>query len=136
MLICSTNILLSSVGDVDSLWKIEKIRSESTKHHTISSAFSCAKGLLIGNKPEEAAAIIQVFYESLPDSKRPSIVAELQKLATEWPLEVVKRQKEESRKELASILQNGVPAMINALSSIGANVKVNTEDLTREGVLS
>lgn len=36
--------------------------------------------------------------QSLPDSKRPSIVAELQKLATEWPLEVVKRQKEESRK--------------------------------------
>ncbi|XP_019179800.1 PREDICTED: uncharacterized protein LOC109174997 [Ipomoea nil] len=126
----------AKMGDVDSLWKIEKIRSESMKHHTISSAFSCAKGLLIGHKPEEAAAIIQVFYESLPDSKRASIVAELQKLATEWPLEVLKRQKEESRKELASTLQNGVPAMINALSSIGANVKVNMEDLSREGVLS
>ncbi|RAL51161.1 unnamed protein product [Cuscuta campestris] len=120
----------AKMGDVDSLWKIEKIRSESMNHHTISSAFSCAKALLIESKSEEAAAIIQVFYENLPVSKRQNITAELQKLVNEWPVEVIKRQKEESRKELARTLQNGISTMIDALSSIGAKMDVNVERVT------
>lgn len=31
------------IGDAEFLWKIEKLRSESVKQHTIASAISCAK---------------------------------------------------------------------------------------------
>ncbi|CAH9084419.1 unnamed protein product [Cuscuta europaea] len=120
----------AKMGDVDSLWKIEKTRSESMNRHTISSAFSCAKGFLIDCKPEEAAAIIQVFYENSPESKRQAVMAELQKLVNEWPVEVIKHQKEESRKELAGTLQKSIPAMINALSNIGAKLEIDVDSLT------
>lgn len=52
-------------GDVDNLWKIEKLRSEIMKTHTIGSGFSCAKGFLLQHKPEEAAKIIQVVTQVL-----------------------------------------------------------------------
>ncbi|KAJ0837371.1 hypothetical protein HanRHA438_Chr16g0777481 [Helianthus annuus] len=60
------------------------------KTHTIGSGFSCAKGFLLERKPKEAAAIIQVVTQTLPEGKRPDIMAELEKLVSEWPLEVVK----------------------------------------------
>lgn len=31
------------IGDTGSLWRIEKLRSESMKQHTLVSGFSCAK---------------------------------------------------------------------------------------------
>jgi hypothetical protein len=31
------------VGDTESLWKIEKLRSDSMKQHTLATGFSCAK---------------------------------------------------------------------------------------------
>lgn len=31
------------VGDTESLWKIEKLRSDSMKKHTLATGFSCAK---------------------------------------------------------------------------------------------
>ncbi|CAL5415787.1 unnamed protein product [Camellia sinensis] len=149
----------AKIGDVDSLWKIEKLRSESIKQHTLLSGFSCAKGFLLEHKPENAAAIIQVLNQgkiagqmegtnhllenpmrlqltTLSDAKKPGIMVELQKLVSEWPSEVIKRQKEEDRKALAAALQNDIPAMVSALLNLGLAVNVNMEDLTKkEGVL-
>lgn len=31
------------VGDTESLWKIEKLRSDSMKQHTLATGFSCVK---------------------------------------------------------------------------------------------
>ena len=45
------------------------------------------------------AESFEVFLlQNLPDAKKSSIAVELQKLVSEWPLEVIKRQKEEDRK--------------------------------------
>ncbi|NP_001312781.1 uncharacterized LOC107810057 [Nicotiana tabacum] len=127
----------SKIGDVDALWKIEKIRSESMKEHTLASGLSCAKAFLIDHKPGDAAAIIQSLNQTIPDSRRQNFMIELQKLVADWPLEVIKRQKDEKRKELAATLQHDIPAMLSALPNRGLNLDINLEDLTRkEGVLS
>ncbi|CAK9145526.1 unnamed protein product [Ilex paraguariensis] len=125
----------SKIGDIDSLWKIEELRAESMKQHTLATGFSCAKGFLLEHKPENAAAIIQVLNQTLSDAKRQGIIVELQKLVSEWPLEVIKHQKDEDRKALAAALQNDIPAMVSSLLSMGLEVNVNMEDFTREGVL-
>ncbi|PSS33950.1 UPF0283 membrane protein like [Actinidia chinensis var. chinensis] len=123
-------------GDVDSLWKVEKLRSECMKQHTLSSGFSCVKGFLLEHKPEDATAIIQVLIQTLSDAKKPGIMVELQKLVSEWTLEVIKHQKDEDRKALAAGLQNDIPAMVNYLLKLGLEVNVNMEDLTnKEGLL-
>ncbi|XAR57124.1 hypothetical protein NMG60_11025155 [Bertholletia excelsa] len=119
-------------GDVDSLWKIEKLRSESMKQHSVASAFSCAKGYLLEQKPENAAEVIQILNQTLSDTKRPTIVVELQKLVSEWPLEVIKHQKEENRKALVVALQNDIPAMVSSLLTLGLEANVNMEDLTKK----
>lgn len=127
----------SKIGDVDALWKIEKIRSEIMKEHTLGSGLSCAKGFLIDHKPEDAAAVIHLLNQSVPDSRKQKFIAELQKLVVDWPLEVIKRQKDERRKELAATLQHDIPAMLSALSNMGLKLNVDVEDLTRrEGILS
>ncbi|KAI3503735.1 hypothetical protein L1887_32184 [Cichorium endivia] len=87
----------AKLGDVDNSWKIEKLRSEIMKTHTIGSGFSCAKGFLLQHKPEEAAKIIQVVTQTLPEAKRPDIMAELEKMVSEWPLEVIKHGKDEDK---------------------------------------
>lgn len=125
----------AKVGDVESLWKIEKLRSESMKQHTMGSGFSCAKGLLLEGKPEEAATVIHVLNQSLPDTKRSGIMVELQKLISEWPFEVIKRKKEDERKALAAALKSDIPAMVSSLLNTGLEVKVNMEELTTEGAL-
>ncbi|KAL9363880.1 hypothetical protein Peur_041753 [Populus x canadensis] len=116
-------------GDTESLWKTEKVRSESMKQHTLVSAFSCAKGLILEGKPLDAAAVIQVLDQTLPDTKKSGMVVELQKLVNEWPMAVVKHQKEENRKALAAVLKSGIPAMVNGLPNMGVEAKVNLEDL-------
>ncbi|XP_015080468.1 uncharacterized protein LOC107024091 [Solanum pennellii] len=127
----------SKIGDVDALWKIEKIRSEIMKEHTLGSGLSCAKGFLIDHKPEDAAAVIHLLNQTVPDSRKQKFMAELQKLVAGWPLEVIKRQKDERRKELAATLQHDIPAMLSALSNMGLKLNVDVEDLTRrEGILS
>ncbi|PIN14364.1 hypothetical protein CDL12_13010 [Handroanthus impetiginosus] len=124
-------------GDVESLWKIEKWRSEAMKQHSVSTGFSCAKGFLLEHKPENAAAVIQVLGQTLPDARRPSIVVELQKLASEWPLEVIKHQKEENKRAITVALQNNIAKLINALSSLGIEANVTMRDYTgEEAVLS
>ncbi|KAK4433937.1 hypothetical protein Salat_0556400 [Sesamum alatum] len=123
-------------ADVESLWEIEKWRSEATKKHSLSTGFSCAKGFLLEHRPESAAAIIQVLYQTLPEARRPTVMVELQKLVSEWPLEVIKQQKED-RKAFAAALQNDISALINALPSLGVEANVSMEDLTgKEAVLS
>lgn len=116
-------------GDTESLWKTEKVRSESMKQHTLVSAFSCAKGLILEGKPLDAAAVIQVLDQTLPDTKKSGVVVELQKLVNEWPMAVVKHQKEENRKAIAAVLKSGIPAMVNGLPNMGVEAKVNLEDL-------
>ncbi|CDO98907.1 unnamed protein product [Coffea canephora] len=124
-------------GDVDSLWKVEKLRSESKKQHTLASGFSCAKGFLLESKPESAAAVIEELNQSLSDGKRQGMLSQLQKLVSEWPLEVIEHQKKEHKKDVAAALQKSIPAMIVSLSSIGAEVNVNLDDLTtKAGILS
>uniref|UniRef100_A0A2N9GWX7 Uncharacterized protein n=1 Tax=Fagus sylvatica TaxID=28930 RepID=A0A2N9GWX7_FAGSY len=126
----------AKTGDTEALWKIEKLRSESMKQHSLVTGFSCAKGFLLEHKPEDAAAVIQVLNQTLSDAKKPGIMAELQKLVSDWPLEVIKRQKEEDRKALAASLKSDIPAMVSGLLNMGLDVNVNVEDLTREeGIL-
>lgn len=119
-------------GDTDSLWQIEKLRSESTNQHTLASGFSCAKGFLLERKPHEAAGIIQILNQTLPDAKKLGITIELQKLVNEWPLNVIKHKKDEDKKALAMALKSDIPAMVSSLSNMGLLVSVNLEDLTKE----
>lgn len=101
------------------------------------SGFACAKGFLLEHNPEDAAGVIQLLTEVLPDEKKQGIMNHLQKLVSEWPLEVIKHQKEEKRKALAEALQNDIPAMVASLAAVGLQVNVNLEDLTmKAGVLS
>ncbi|KAG9138690.1 hypothetical protein Leryth_024434 [Lithospermum erythrorhizon] len=124
-------------GDVDSLWKIEKFRSETMKQHTLASGFSCAKGFLLERKPENAAAVIQLVNQGLSDTKRPAVMLELQQLISEWPLELLKHQKEGNKKALVPALQEDTAAMIEHLSRMGIKVDVKMEDFTKnEGVFS
>lgn len=118
-------------GDTESLWKIEKLRSESMKKHTLASGLSCAKGLLLEHKPDEAAAVIRALNEALPDAKKTGMKDELQKLVSEWPLEVIKHQKEEDRKALAASLKSDVLSMVDLLN-MGLEANVNMEDLNRK----
>ncbi|CAL1397123.1 unnamed protein product [Linum trigynum] len=122
--------LAAKKGDTEALWDVEKLRSKSMKQLSLVTGFSCAKGLILGRKPQEAASIIQVLNETLPETKKSGIMVELQKLASEWPLDVVKHQPEDKRKELAAALKSDIPAMISALLNTGLEVSVDLENLT------
>ncbi|KAL3634575.1 hypothetical protein CASFOL_021629 [Castilleja foliolosa] len=110
-------------GDVESLWKIEKWRSEAMKQHSLSTGFSCAKGFLLEHKPDSAASVIQVLHQTLSDARRSSISAELQKLVSEWPLDVIKHQKE-NKQAFAETLQKDISTLTNALSTLGLDANV------------
>ncbi|KAI3743968.1 hypothetical protein L1987_57040 [Smallanthus sonchifolius] len=71
----------------------------------LMSKYAKRFGCLLERKPEEAAAIVQVVTQTLPEGKRPDIMAELEKLASEWPLEVIKSRKDEDKMALAAGLQ-------------------------------
>ncbi|KAG5011162.1 hypothetical protein JHK85_020244 [Glycine max] len=119
-------------GDIHSLWKIEKLRSNSMKQHTLITGFSCVKGLLLERKPSDAVAVIQVLNQTLSDTKKSGIKGELQKLVSEWPLEVIKHQKEEDRKALAASLKSDILVMVSELLSMGLEANVSLEDLDRK----
>jgi hypothetical protein len=124
-------------GDTKSLWKIEELRAGSMKQHTLATGLSCAKGLLLERKPEDAAIVIQGLNQTLSDKKKQGLLGELEKLVSEWPIAVIKRQKEENRKALAASLTSDIPAMVSELLNMGLEVSVNLEDLTeKEGLLS
>ncbi|GER56338.1 adenylyl cyclase [Striga asiatica] len=123
-------------GDVDSLWKIEKWRSKAMKQHSLSTGFSCAKGLLLEHKPDDASAIIQVLYQTSPDARKSSVVVELQKLVSEWPLDVIKHQKE-NKQVFAEALQSDISQLLNALRTLGVKADVNIQEFAgKETLLS
>ncbi|KAL5995982.1 hypothetical protein ACLOJK_026055 [Asimina triloba] len=64
------------------------------KQHSLDSGFSCAKGYLLERKPEHAAAIVHLLYQTLPHKKRPQIGAGLRRLGNEWFLNVINRKKD------------------------------------------
>ncbi|XP_047314997.1 uncharacterized protein LOC124918955 isoform X1 [Impatiens glandulifera] len=106
-------------GDVDSLMKIEILRSETTTRHSILTAISCAKLLLLQNKPEDAAAMIRSVNQILPKSMSSKMIAEFQKLVEKWPLEVIKHQKDEDIKEsAAAALQKNINVMLVLLADM------------------
>ncbi|XP_039050381.1 uncharacterized protein LOC120191510 [Hibiscus syriacus] len=123
-------------GDTDSLWNIEKLRSETMKQHSLTTGFACVKGLLLECKPEDAAALILALNETLSDAKKPSITVEVEKLINEWPLEVLKHQKEEDRKALTAALKSDIQSMVASLLNIGLARSVNLEDLKKKEILS
>ncbi|KAL2922801.1 Receptor-like protein 19 [Bienertia sinuspersici] len=117
----------SKRGDLKSLWKIEKSRSDLYKQHTIKSGFSCAKGFLLEQKPDSAASVIQAVNQIFPDTKKQDIVDELQNLVSEWPAKVIKHRKQEDQKVLIASLKADIPAMLSSLSNLG--VKSNLDNL-------
>ncbi|XVF38647.1 hypothetical protein REPUB_Repub20aG0120400 [Reevesia pubescens] len=117
-------------GDTESLWNIEKLRSETMKQHSLTTGFACAKGLLLERNPEEAAALIEVLNQTLSDAKKAGITVEVEKLVKEWPLEVIKHQNEEDRKALAASLNSDIHAMVTSLLDMGLARSINLEDLT------
>ncbi|GMI95855.1 hypothetical protein like AT4G15640 [Hibiscus trionum] len=123
-------------GDTESLWNIEKLRSETMKQHSLTTGFAFAKGLLLERKPEDAAALIQALNETLSDAKKPGITVEVEKLVNEWPSEVLKHQKEEDQKALAAALKSDIPTMVASLLNIGLARSVNLEDLAKKEILS
>jgi hypothetical protein len=123
-------------GDIDTLWIIEKLRSNSMKKHSLATGFSLAKGFLLERKPVKAAEVIHELNQTLSDAKRPAIIGELQKLVSEWPMEVIKHIKAENKKDFGAGLQCDIPAMINSLMELGLEVNnINLEDLTTKDSL-
>ncbi|XP_047962282.1 uncharacterized protein LOC125207110 [Salvia hispanica] len=123
-------------GDVESLWKIENWRSQAMKKHSVSTGFSCAKGFLLEHKPDSAAAIIQVLYQTVSDLKRPSITVELQKLVSEWPLDVIKHQNDDNRKAFTAAIQTDISELISALQSLGVRENVTPVQFGENGPIS
>ncbi|PKA58468.1 hypothetical protein AXF42_Ash013974 [Apostasia shenzhenica] len=120
----------ANMGDTESIWKTEQHRAKHLKNHTFATGFACAKAFIIEGKPESAAAIISRLYKELPDSKKPQIADELQKLVNQWPPELLKRKKkEEERKALGENLRSNIPAVAAALLSLGVNASINLEEL-------
>lgn len=122
-------------GDTESLWYIEKLRSDTGRRHNLSTGFSCAKAFLLARKPEDAAFTIYGVRQMLSEEKKPGILIELQRLVSDWTVKVIKCRKEEDRKALAAALQADIPAMINELVELGLEVNVNTEDLLTKDLL-
>ncbi|XP_010524512.1 PREDICTED: uncharacterized protein LOC104802559 [Tarenaya hassleriana] len=122
-------------GDTDSLWKADGLRSETYSQHPLSSAFSCAKGFLLENKSEEAAAVIQVICQTFPDAKKSVLAAEFKKLVNEWPVDVIKRQQEEDKKAVAASLKSNIPAMVNELLNSGLDVNIDLDELNKNEAL-
>ncbi|CAA0395371.1 unnamed protein product [Arabidopsis thaliana] len=122
-------------GDTEALWKVDKQRSETYNQHTLSTAFSCAKGFLLESKPEEAAAVIQIICQAYPDEKKSAISTEFEKLVNEWPVDVIKHQTDEDKKALAASLKSVIPSMVNTLLSSGLKVSVDLDELNKNEAL-
>ncbi|WOL00384.1 hypothetical protein Cni_G09097 [Canna indica] len=122
----------AKIGDAQSIWKIEKLRAKSVKQTTVSCGFSCAKGYLLEHNPETAAATIHLLYENLPDKMKPQVADELQKMVSQWPLDVIKRQKKGNKEALAESLKRDIPAMVDALVKLGLDVSVDLNQLGKQ----
>jgi hypothetical protein len=122
-------------GDTESLWNVDKLRSETYTQHTLSGAFSCAKGFLLEHKPEEAAAVIQIICQAYPDEKKSALEAEFKKLVNEWSVDIIKHQNEQDKKDVAASLKSDIPAMVNALVNSGLRVRVDLNELNKNEAL-
>ncbi|XP_008438811.2 uncharacterized protein LOC103483802 isoform X2 [Cucumis melo] len=114
----------SKRGDVDCLWKFDRMRAETTKQHTLGSAFSSAKGLLLERKPKEAAAMIHEIYQAFQNFKS-DFTTEIQKMVNEWPSQVSEHKKEEHRKEFDADLKSYISTMLSNLQNVGVEVNAN-----------
>jgi hypothetical protein len=126
---------LALSGDTESLWNVDKLRSETYTQHTLSGAFSCAKGFLLEHKPEEAAAVIQIICQAYPDEKKSALEAEFKKLVNEWSVDIIKHQNEQDKKDVAASLKSDIPAMVNALVNSGLRVRVDLNELNKNEAL-
>ncbi|XP_022137991.1 uncharacterized protein LOC111009262 [Momordica charantia] len=117
----------SKIGDVDCLWKFDRMRLETTNQHTLGSAISCAKGFLLERKPEEAAAIIQKVYKAFPNSKSDFMV-EIENLVNEWPVQVSKHQKEAHKEEFDADLKSYITTLLGSLQNAGLEVDVKAKN--------
>lgn len=124
----------AKIGDAPSIWKIEKLRANSVKQQTLASGFSCAKGFLLEHNPESAAATIHLLYQNLSEKKKSCIQEELQKLISEWPLEMLKAQKKEGKKALAESLKRDIAATVTSLLNMGFDVTVDLERLNQQEI--
>ncbi|CAN1149932.1 hypothetical protein LINPERPRIM_LOCUS18483 [Linum perenne] len=116
-------------GDTKTLWEIEKLRSQTMKQHSLVTGFSCVKGLILERKLQDAATVIQVLNETLSETKKSGIVAEFQKLVSEWPVDVIKHCPQEEKKALASALKSDIPATMAAVLNMGLEVNVDIQNL-------
>ncbi|CAN1283908.1 hypothetical protein LINPERPRIM_LOCUS18483 [Linum perenne] len=96
-------------GDTKTLWEIEKLRSQTMKQHSLVTGFSCVK--------------------TLSETKKSGIVAEFQKLVSEWPVDVIKHCPQEEKKALASALKSDIPATMAAVLNMGLEVNVDIQNL-------
>ncbi|URD78204.1 hypothetical protein MUK42_03534 [Musa troglodytarum] len=122
----------AKIGDVQSIWKIGKLRTKFVKRPTLSNGISCAKGHLLEHNPETAAATIHILYKNLPDLKKPQVIDELQKLISQWPQEVIRKQKKEDKQALIEALKRDIPAMVSSLLNMGLHVAMNLEELRKQ----
>ncbi|KAG7018634.1 hypothetical protein SDJN02_20504 [Cucurbita argyrosperma subsp. argyrosperma] len=114
----------SKIGDVDCLWKFDRMRSETMEQHTLGTAFSRAKGLLLERKPEEAAALLHEIYQTFSNSKS-GFMTEIQQMVNEWPAQVRKHQKEAHQEEFDADLKSYISTMLSNLQNVGVEVNVN-----------
>ncbi|KAI0510400.1 hypothetical protein KFK09_011001 [Dendrobium nobile] len=119
----------AKMGDAKSILKTEQHRSKHLKWHTFGTGFACAKAYLIERKPENAAAVISLLYQELPDAKKPFVAVEVQKLVSEWPSELLKRKKGEEKEALLESLRSDIPVMISSLLNIGIDATVNLDEI-------
>ncbi|KAJ3683758.1 hypothetical protein LUZ60_013985 [Juncus effusus] len=122
----------AKVGDSEAIWNINSLRGSAIKQHTLVTGFACAKAYLLENKPDSAAATIQLLYQHLPEKKKLEVKDELQKLISEWPLEVIKRKKKAEREVFVESLKNNISAMITSILNTGLDVSVDLEKLPQK----
>ncbi|XP_064944847.1 uncharacterized protein LOC135596703 isoform X1 [Musa acuminata AAA Group] len=122
----------AKIGDVQSIWKIGKLREKFVKRPTLSNGFSCAKGHLLEHNPETAAATIHFLYKNLPDLKKPQVIDELQKLISQWPQEVIRKQKKEDKQALIEALKRDIPDMVSSLLNMGLDVTMDLKELSKQ----
>ncbi|KAJ3699942.1 hypothetical protein LUZ61_003647 [Rhynchospora tenuis] len=119
------------IGDSDAIWKINSLRGSVSKQYTVASGFACIKGFLLERKPERAAAAVQYLYQHLPEKTKPQVQGELQKLITEWPLEVAKRKNKE-RQAFIESLKKDITSMVTSILTKGLDLSVDLEQLSQK----
>ncbi|XP_078159771.1 adenylyl cyclase [Carex rostrata] len=123
----------AQVGDSDAIWKINSLRGRESKQYAVTSGFACIKAFLLeGKSPERAADAIRHLYQNLPEKKKPQVQDELQRLVSEWPLEVAERKNKDERKAFVDTLRNDIGVMVSSLVNKGLDISVDLEKLPQK----